>query len=218
MQDAPVATDLPAPATTTATSNATLPTTSQVAVSPGQVYLRPVLVDSRFGLPCVVGPNRPVPTSDTGATTTIAGLTTDTLPDIPAESSGYMPARGGLVCNVGPAGGTGDVFTNAQATVIVGSGWGVTATLKPGPAGEAVWNTLASRCFNGDATCPTHQLAIELDGVVISAPTVQVPEFHGEVQISSEFTETEARDLAGILNRGTLPAQFVVQASEYIAG
>jgi preprotein translocase subunit SecD len=191
---------------------------TELISSSGQVYLRPVLVDNRFGIPCVAGPDRSAPPSDsTSATTTVAGATP--LPDVPPEASGYLMARGGDVCNVGPAGGTGDVFSNAQATLVDGgSDWGVTATLKTGPEGEGVWNTLAAECFNGDAACPTHQLAIELDGLVIAAPSVQLPEFHGDVQISGSFTEAEASNLAEILNRGALPVKFEIQARSYLPG
>ena len=191
---------------------------TELASFSGQVYLRPVLIDDRFGIPCVTGPDRSAPTSgSTAATTTIVGATA--LPDVPADTTGYLLARGGSVCNVGPAGGTGDVFVNAHATLVDdGSDWGVTATLKTGPTGEGVWNTLAGECFNGAASCPTHQLAIELDGVVIAAPSVQVPEFHGDVQISGSFTEAEAQNLAEILNRGALPVRFAVQARSYLPG
>ena len=95
------------------------------------------------------------------------------------ESSGYVSARGGSICKVGPAGGTGEVFKDdATARIISGSGWGVTVSLRGGVDGEGVWNTIAAECFNGTATCPTRQLAIELDGEVISAPTVQQPIVH----------------------------------------
>ena len=43
------------------------------------------------------------------------------------------------------------------------------------------------------------QLAILLDGEVISAPQLQVAQYHGRAQISGNFTEKEARDLASSL-------------------
>ncbi len=48
-------------------------------------------------------------------------------------------------------------------------------------------------------------LAIVLDGEVQSAPTVNAPSFDDMVSITGSFTEREARDLAGVLNRGAYP-------------
>ena len=73
-----------------------------------------------------------------------------------------------------PAGGTGTVFENDARADIIDGGWGVTVGLRGGADGVDVWNRLASQCFNGDeTTCPSGQLAIELDGVIISAPDGQ---------------------------------------------
>jgi preprotein translocase subunit SecD len=182
----------------------------EVASISGQVYLRPVLTDDQLNIPCV--------TSDpSDATTTTEAGTSSTLPDVPPDASGYVPARGGGFCLVGPAGGTGEVFSDdAEARIVGGSGWGVAVTLRPGPAGEDVWNTLASQCFNATSTCPTRQLAIELDGEVISAPTVQQPEFTGTVQIAGSFTEAEAENLADVLNRGALPVAVEIEATTYL--
>lgn len=194
---------------------------TRIASFSGQVYLRPVLIDDQFGLPCVTSaPPDPTTTSPPGdsATTTTVGGSTSTLPDVPPEGSGFLRARGGGLCKVGPAGGTGEVFSEAKATELSGSGWGVTATLLPGSSGQDVWNTLATECFNATASCPTRQLAIELDGEVISAPTVQQAEFTGSVQITGSFTEAEAENLADVLNGGAIPGRFELQASQYLPG
>ncbi len=155
----------------------------------------------------------PTSTVPSGApTTTAAGNTLNTLPDVAPDATGYVSARGGSICKVGPAGGTGEVFVDdATARIISGSGWGVTVSLRGGSNGEGVWNTLAAECFNGTATCPTRQLAIVLDGEVISAPTVQQPSFTGSVEITGSFSEAEARNLARVLNSGSLPVKLVTQ-------
>jgi preprotein translocase subunit SecD len=89
--------------------------------------------------------------------------------------------------------------------------------LRGGAEGEGVWNRLASECFNGTATCPTHQLAIQLDDEVISAPTVQTDNFSGGVQITGSFTESEARNLARVLNSGSLPVKLETQAVQTVS-
>jgi preprotein translocase subunit SecD len=151
-------------------------------------------------------------------TTTVAGETENTLPQLAPGDTGYLAARGGSYCYVGPAGGTGEVFKDdATARIISGSGWGVTVSLRGGSAGEDVWNVMASECFNATETCPTKQLAIVLDGEVISAPTVDQPTFTGSVQITGSFSESEARNLARVLNSGSLPVTLEVQAVQTVS-
>ena len=88
-------------------------------------------------------------------TTTVAG-TTATLPDVPENQAGYLLARGGGLCKVGPSGGDGTVFQDdATARILSGSGWGVTVSLRGGSTGADVWNVLASECFNATAACAT---------------------------------------------------------------
>jgi preprotein translocase subunit SecD len=148
----------------------------------------------------------------------VAGNTTNTLPDVPPESTGYVSARGGSICKVGPSGGTGEVFKDdATARILSGTGWGVTVSLRGGASGEGVWNTLAAECYNASATCPTRQLAIVLDGEVISAPTVQQPSFSGSVEISGQFSESEARNLARVLNSGSLPVKLETEAVQTVS-
>ena len=119
---------------------------------------------------------------------------------------------------VGPAGASGKVFTsNAQAVINNGS-WTVTVELQKGAAGEDLWNALTTRCFNRDATCPTARIAIALDGTVISAPTVQEAVFTGgNVQISGDFSQAEARDLAKILEFGAVPVKFKVATVQTVS-
>jgi preprotein translocase subunit SecD len=156
--------------------------------------------------------------ADGATTTTVAGDTTNTLPQLAPEETGYLAARGGSYCYVGPAGGTGEVFKDdATARIIPSSGWGVTVSLRGGSAGEDIWNVMASECFNATAACPTRQLAIELDGEVISAPTVQQANFTGSVQITGSFSESEARNLARVLNSGSLPVRLETQAVQTVS-
>jgi preprotein translocase subunit SecD len=153
-----------------------------------------------------------------GATTTTAPGTIATLPPVGVDESGYVSARGGSFCQVGPSGGTGEVFVDdAAARILSGSGWGVTVSLHGGAKGEGVWNALATQCFNATAACPTKQLAIELDGQVISAPTVQTPTFSGSVQISGSFSEAEAKNLARVLNSGSLPVELQTQSVQTVS-
>ena len=70
--------------------------------------------------------------------------------------------------------------------------------LKQGATGIDLFNATAAHCFAQDQTCPTGQLAIVVDGVVISAPTIQEPSFQADqIQITgTPFTEAQATALA----------------------
>ncbi|MGH6915818.1 MAG: protein translocase subunit SecD, partial [Geminicoccales bacterium] len=54
------------------------------------------------------------------------------------------------------------------------------------------------------------ELAIVLDGKVLSAPVIQEPILGGSGQISGRFTVEEAKDLAALLRAGALPAPLNV--------
>ncbi len=138
----------------------------------------------------------------------------------PADPTATIVARnsdGSEIYQLGPAFASGEVFnSDAQADIIQG-GWGVRVTLKGGPAGADLWNVGASQCFNGGATCPTRRMAIVLDGVVQSAPTVNQPSFSGGVDITGSFSESEAKDLARVLKSGALPVRLQVQAVQTVS-
>lgn len=80
-----------------------------------------------------------------------------------------------------------------------------------------MWDGLAQLCFSGAGDCPSQQLAIVLDDVIQSAPTVQTPDFGGSVQISGAFTEDEVRSLARVLNRGAFPVPVEQQRVETVS-
>ena len=173
-----------------------------------------------------------------GAATTIPASTDTT---VPASSDSTVPAvaesnisvsedttdpnanavllgQNGEAYLVGPAGASGKVFTNNAQAVINNGNWTVTVELRKGAEGEDLWNALTTKCFNRDATCPTARIAIALDGIVISAPTVQEAVFTGgNVQISGDFSQSEARDLAKILEFGAVPVKFKVATVQTVS-
>ena len=149
----------------------------------------------------------------------IAAVTTTTIPATTAsvdpltglpEGQTVLPGRkDGLLYLLGPAAATGEVFSNNSSAQVEAGRWVVVAKLHSGAAGADVWNALSTRCFAGGADCPTKAIAIILDGEVISAPTVQTPTFdNGSVQISGSFSQTEAKDLARVLQFGAVPVKF----------
>ena len=120
---------------------------------------------------------------------------------------------------LGPAALTGAGVETAEARVDPSSGqWSVHLTMKSGTVGIDGWNQLATRCFNRDATCPTGQIAIVLDSVVKSSPVVQTPTFtRDQIQITGNFSEREAKNLALVLRYGSLPVPLVPQAVQTVS-
>lgn len=55
---------------------------------------------------------------------------------------------------------------------------------------------------------PTNQVAIVLDGLVVSAPRITEAIPSGTAQITGSFTQLEAQDLANVLKYGALPLAF----------
>ena len=166
-------------------------------------------------------------TAGGSTTTTVSGPTTSTTSP-PVDENGFpiqksdpnnpqfLPLFGAdppQFCYVGPAQGTGEVFQDdAGAVFIPSSGWGVQVSLRGGAAGEDVWNNLAKQCFNKEATCPTQQISIDLDGSLQSVATVQTDNFNGNVQITGSFTQDEAAKLAKVINSGSLPVELELQS------
>lgn len=163
----------------------------------------------------------------TSSTTTVVA-TADSVPSLAEilanqdandpNASVVLLGKNGDVYSAGPAGASGLVFSNDASAEINNGTWSVVVGLLKGSAGEDIWNALSTRCFNKDETCPTGQIAIVLDGEVISAPVVQQAVFTGgTVQISGSFTEAEARDLAKILEFGAVPVKFSVATVQTVS-
>jgi hypothetical protein len=129
------------------------------------------------------------------------------------EGTELLPSLDGGECFVGPAGATGTVFEPDAVQEIISGGWGVIVSLRPGADGADQLNVLASMCFERNSDCPTGRLAIEVDGLIVSSPSVNVPEFLGSVQITGTFTEAEARHLAAVLVAGAIGVEWIVAST-----
>ncbi len=150
---------------------------------------------------------RAVTTTTVPVATTVPG--TDPATGLAPGQTVYPGRKDGLIYLLGPASATGEVFTNEATAGVDAGSWAVTANLRDGAAGEDIWNALAKKCYDGGTECPTKQIAISLDGEVISAPVVQAPSFtNGTVQITGSFTEKEATELARVLQFGAVPVKF----------
>ena len=145
---------------------------------PGVLTFRPVIA---------LGPARSAPApSDTAAgITLVKGV-----------------GQSGVEYLVGPPALTGGVRTATARFEPGQETWSI--SLRFTPAGAAAFNRFAAESYQKSA--PQNAVAIVLDDVVQSAPSIQQASFPNGVSISGSFTKAQAEALASVLNTGRLPA------------
>ncbi|MDE0066838.1 MAG: protein translocase subunit SecD [Acidimicrobiaceae bacterium] len=124
---------------------------------------------------------------------------------------------------------TGETLETASARLQLAE-WVVNISFKSGSPGIDDFNALAAECSNGTQVCPptgtspatgafVGRVAVEIDGVVESAPTVGISNFdRGQVVISGgAMTERDAKDLALVLRFGSLPVELTPQESRIVS-
>jgi preprotein translocase subunit SecD len=166
-------------------------------------------------------------------TTTAPQTTTTTAPGEPAESGPVqLTSRqddkpdatvtlqgkdGEGVYQLGPALATGQIVSSARAEIPQGQ-WIVALSMKGGADGIDKFNEIAAQCNPPSAICPTGRLAIVLDSVVQSAPTINEPSYSkDDISISGSFSEGEAKDLALVLRYGSLPVELERQSVQTVS-
>jgi len=109
-----------------------------------------------------------------------------------------------------PAAVKGQALSSARATVAPSTGvWEVEFSLTGD--GTKEWNDMAKKVGAGN------QIAIDLDGVIRSAPRLQTTDFPGKGVITGNFTQGEAKDLALVLKYGALPVQLDRQTVQTVS-
>jgi preprotein translocase subunit SecD len=94
----------------------------------------------------------------------------------------------------------------------------VKPVFKEGAEGIDLFNQAAQKCNTKSAECPTGQLAIVLDGIVLSAPSINEPTFaRDSIEISGSFGEDTAKDLATALRFGSLPLTLEPQQVQTVS-
>ncbi len=121
---------------------------------------------------------------------------------------------------LGPVLLTGDALSGASAGLDSQGQWQVGPTFRGGKEGIDKFNKAATLCYNGDPLCPPNaqdsasgaprgQLAIVLDGEVLTAPSINEATFDkDQISISGSFKEQEAKDVATALRYGALPLEL----------
>ncbi len=135
-----------------------------------------------------------------------------------ADQVVLLPSETGSVLCLGPTLLTGTALESASAGLGSSQGWQVNPVFREGPDGIDLFNQAAAICNQALEACPTARLAIVLDGLVQSAPTINSSFFSRDrIEITGNFTPEEADDLATALRFGALPVELEAQQTRTIS-
>ncbi len=138
----------------------------------------------------------------------VSTTTATTVPRLPSDTITFrpvmQPCEGPEPCpspyELGPVLVDASSLESARVADVQGP-WVVQPIFREGTAGIDRFNAAAAMCFAQSAQCPTGQLAMVVDGEVISAPNINEPSFErDQIQISGDYTEQSATELANRLN------------------
>lgn len=141
----------------------------------------------------------------------------DSIIVIPTDDSLELPGRYVL----GPTGMTGEGLSDAQG-VFNGQAWIISVDLEGGEIGDDAFKRLTEACFFGSEGCPRTatgpgRIAVDLDNAVLSAPAVQDQDLGNSFQISGNFTQETADELALKLRFGALPLQLEPENQQVVS-
>ena len=134
---------------------------------------------------------------ETEQTVSLSDLLTPPEEDEATATVALLGSDGQIGFVLAPAELTGEVIEEAVATFQ--GQWIVNLSLND--EGALLFDQMAVANYE-------RQVAIVLDGVVESAPTINAVEFNGQAVISGSFDEAEAKNLALVLRFGALPVEF----------
>jgi len=185
-------------ATTSSTSSATTTTTTggkKVTSAPAASYpagVTPALDTAFKNLNCTLAANRQ------------GGVIDD-----PAQPLVSCSRDGSSKYILAPAEVEGNQVSKASAVLDNTNGNGWMVLLSFNGAGTSAFGKMTTRVTS--LASPQNQAAIVLDGLVVSAPRINEAINSGSAQITGNFTQTDATDLANKLKYGALPLALTVQ-------
>ena len=126
--------------------------------------------------------------------------------DSPADTIVACSREGGSKYILAPAEVLGQQVSKASSGIDQqgASAWYVSLTFNG--EGTKAFGALTTRVTS--LPSPQNQVAIVLDGLVVSAPVINEAIPSGNAQITGSFTQVEAADLANVLKYGALPLAF----------
>ena len=126
--------------------------------------------------------------------------------DAPTDTIVACDRAGASKFILAPAEVLGRQVSKASAGIDTQAGNVWTVALTFDGDGTKAFGALTSRVTS--LTSPLNQVAIVLDGLVVSAPSINEAIPSGNAQITGNFSQTEAQDLANVLKYGALPLAF----------
>ena len=150
--------------------------------------------------------------------------------EIEADQEVVLADSNGVLYRLGPTFSSGDRVLEGEAVEDATAGldqsgqWVVNPVFKGGEDGIDLFNEAATACYNGDPqVCPAQQgtrgqLAIVLDGEVLTAPSINEATFaRDQIQISGSFDQESAQAVAVALRYGSLPLNLEPQQAETVS-
>ena len=107
---------------------------------------------------------------------------------------------------LGPAEVLGTDISSASANLDQTNGNGWMVLLNFTSSGTTKFGALTSRVTS--LAAPQNEVAVVLDGLVITSPTINQAITAGNAQITGNFTQVQASDLSNVLKYGALPLAF----------
>jgi len=228
----PAPTVVPATTTTAPASTSTTTAPASTSTTKGALGAR-VLVGVAAAAQATPAPSGPAATTaaSTPAPTPIVPAPTPTAPTVPSltPKDQITPDKQIAVPQLSAPGSTqvtaiylldkeelnGKAVSSASAELSqnLGQGWEVRVNFTG--SGGGAFDALAKKYYQ-------QQIAIVLDGVVESAPTINATQFNGTAIISGSaqaggFTHKQASDLALVLRYGSLPVQLDQQQVQTVS-
>ena len=126
--------------------------------------------------------------------------------DSPTDTIIACSRDGGAKYILGPAEVLGQQVSSAEAGYDPSQGLAWYVSLSFNGEGTKAFGAITSRVTTLES--PLNQVAIVLDGLVVSAPRINEAIPSGNAQITGSFSQVEAQDLANVLKYGALPLAF----------
>lgn len=143
--------------------------------------------------------------------------------DMKDDQEVVLATEDGVAYRLGPVALDGRAVKTATAGLSQTGEWQVNPVFRKGKNNIDKFNEIAAKCYSGSTECPDlgggkGQLAIVLDGEILSAPTINTPSFAADqISISGSFNQESAERLAVSLRYGSLPIQLKPQQSETVS-
>lgn len=178
-----------------------------------ELRFRQVLAESGSG--ATTGAGEATPVAGVSAELNAKYATLDcSKPEARQGQGGDLPEETIVTCSrssatkyiLGPAEVIGREVSKASAGLDTQAGNAWTVLLTFNGEGTKKFGAITSRVTG--LAAPQNQVAIVLDGLVVSAPRITEAIPSGNAQITGSFTQQDANDLANVLKYGALPLAF----------